>query len=123
MLKHFQARTAELDVHPADERHVGEMLNRWRHCYVNGLLEIGFSDFKGDMWMPALPGYHGMLVITSGTGEIHEGESVTAFETGDIFVYEPPVGDTRIVSPNCTYVYMTQWDSEEARDRLAESPA
>jgi len=122
MIKYFQARKAQLDVHPADERHVGEMLNQWRHCYVNDLLEIGFSDFRGDMRMPELPGYHGLLVITGGSGEMHEGDNVMLFETGDVLVYEPPVGDTRIVSDGCTYVYMTQWDSEEARARLSVPP-
>lgn len=98
MIKHFPARTAELDLHPADDRHVGDMVNRWRHCYVNGLLEIGFSDFTGDMRMPGLSGYHGLLVITEGTGEIHEGGNISEFQVGDALVFEPPVGDTRIVS-------------------------
>ena len=123
MLKHFQASAAELDLHPADDRHVGDMVNRWRHCYVNGLLEIGFSDFKGDMWMPALPGYHGMLVMTSGTGDVYEGDTKTSFVAGDIFVFEPPVGDVRIVSPGCTYAYMTQWHDEESRAAVAQPPA
>jgi hypothetical protein len=116
VIRHFQARTAELDLHPADELHVGEMVNRWRHCYVNDLLEIGFSDFTGDMSMSALRGYHGLLVITEGGGELHEGGNVHRFEAGDVLVYEPPVGDSRIVSPGGTkYVYMTQWDSEADR--------
>ena len=122
MIKHFPARTAELDLHPADEDHVGDMVNRWRHCYEKGLLQIGFSDFAGEMTMSAFEGYHGLLVITEGSGELHEGGNVHAFEVGDVLVYEPTVGASSIISPGgCRYVYMTQWDSEAARD-LVLSP-
>jgi hypothetical protein len=123
MIKHYSARTAKLDLHPADEGHIGEMVNRWRHCYVNRLTEVGFSDFSGDMFMPAVDGYFGMLVITGGSGELHENGSVTSFERGDVLVYEPPVGNQRLVSDGCTYVYMTQWGSEEARDALSATLA
>ena len=37
--------------------------------------------------------------------------------------YEPTVGASRIISPNgCRYVYMTQWDSEAARDLVLGRP-
>lgn len=122
MITHFKGQDAALDLHPADEHHVGQMVNRWRHCYENTerQIEIGFSEFEGDMRMPPSRGYHGILVILSGSGELHCEDKVTTFEAGDVIVYDSPVGDQRIVSPACRYVYVTHWDSEKARAVLYE---
>jgi hypothetical protein len=117
MIKHFRGAEAELDLHPPDEHHVGDMVNRWRHCYENTerLIDVGFSEFEGDMWMPASRGYRGLLVILSGNGELHCDGEVHSFEPGDVIVYEPPVGDQRLASEGCRYVYMTHWDGPEAK--------
>lgn len=117
MIHHFPARSATLDLHPPDEGHQGEMTNLWRHCYKNEerLFEIGFSDFSGDMRMLASSGYLGVVVITGGTGTLHTDDDAVAFETGDVLVYEAPVGPQRIVSDGCTYVYANIWDSPDAR--------
>jgi len=118
MIRLIRANEVELELHPADEGHVGEMENLWTHAYSNEslLLEFGYSEFKGEMWMPPADGFDLVAIVLSGSGSVESEGEKHEFEPGDALIYEPPIGETKLVSDGFRYAYVSHWHSAEDRE-------
>jgi hypothetical protein len=115
MIRHIKSSEIPLDLHPADGGHVGKMENRWTHAHTNEslLIEFGYSEFKGEMWMPPATGFDLVAIVLSGTGSLDSDGVRYSFGPEDALIYEPPIGETRLMSDGFRYAYVTHWHSQK----------
>jgi uncharacterized cupin superfamily protein len=118
MYLHLQGRTAAPPVVPGDPSHVGTMTNRWSDDYESedGLVELGYWEFEGEMWTPAWDGYELAIIVLEGSATLESDGTVYALESGDVLMQDCPIPEKIWRSEGVKAVWMRRWRSAALRD-------